>query len=498
MASKDFLDIGIVSAYDDINYLQFGIASPDELQDHSVCEVKSSSLKNDLEGTVYDPRMGMLGGKECQTCYNNTNVCPGHFGHIVLDVPVVHPKFFKTIVQILKCVCYSCSSLLITKEHAQLTGVLKYKNNDRLSHMIEKCQKEEACPACGDPRANYVVKDNKVKMYYNDKKKSSELTSQNIYNILTKITNDDFKMMGFNQHLSSNPIYKNEKTFVDEKMEHRHQSRPEWMMITVLPVLPPCARPYSFRDGEQHDDDLTDKYVSIVKANQKLKDQKTIGLLDDSEKTSTRKRGKLSESDRKKVIKDLEDNIKALFDNSDEKSKISGSRAHKGLKERLSSKKGHMRQNVMGKRVNFSARTVIGGDPTLELDQLGIPIQVATKLTKPEYVNKFNYDRIQQLVEDGKVNWIFRKGAQISVSTIKDKKSIKIHIGDVVERHLLDNDWVLFNRQPTLRIEGMMGFRVKVMPEGKTFRFNLSPTTAFNADYDGKLSLLSTGRLKRL
>ena len=508
--------------YGDINYLQFGVASPTEILENSVCEITSSSLRNDLQDTVYDPRMGVLGNGECQTCGNDTIVCPGHFGHVVLEEPIMHPKFLKTIISILKCVCYSCSACLITLEHARLLGLLKYKMHDRLKFMSEKCQKEESCPKCGDPKPLYSMKDNKIKLSYSEKmskanpvksgtskgggtkgnsknsKKNSqpELRTRDVYNVLLKISNEDFELIGFNQQLSLDNRFLEESQQIDENVRHRHQVRPEWMIFTVLPVLPPACRPYTHRDGEQHDDDLTDKYVSIVKANQKLKSDRlgrtsSVPVTTEAQPQKGRRRGgKLSEAERKKVVQELTDHIYALIDNSNEQSKISGGRPHKGIKERISSKEGQMRHNIMGKRVNFSARTVIGGDPTLELDELGVPKQIAQRLTKPEFVTSFNLEKMQKLVDSGNVNFVFRSGTQFSLnsggSSGGTKRDFQLQVRDVVERQMMDGDWVLFNRQPTLRIESMMGFRVKVMDKGKTFRFNLATCTAFNADFDGR------------
>ena len=138
----------------------------------------------------------------------------------------------------------------------------------------------------------------------------------------------------------------------------------------------------------------------------------------------------------------------------------------------------------MGKRVDFSARTVIGGDPMLELEELGIPEEVAKKLTMPEFVTPKNIEKLQKFVDDKKVNFVFREGNQILIShaTKQWTKEFRLQPKDIVERQLQDGDWVLLNRQPTLRIESMMGFKVKIMKYGKTFRFNLANTPPFNAD----------------
>lgn len=511
---QKFLNIGITSPYETVGYLQFGVASPSEILEQSACEVNNTGLKNDTQerkdqrdlrlNTVYDPRMGVLSHYEkCQTCGNGTNTCPGHFGHIMLEEPVVHPKFFKVIISILKCVCGSCSSSLVSEEHMKLLGISKYKTSDRLKHMTEHSLKLDQCPKCNDPSSKYVIKDGKLKMYYKDKKKMTDMTTKDIYNILVKISNEDYRLLGFNQNLNeskpgtasavgtvSQSPFKNEKFMLEEQMEHRHQSRPEWMIFTVLPVLPICDRPYSFRDREQHDDDLTDKYISIVKVNQKLRDDRLKKYENAVPEGEMRKRKmeKLTEKGKAKLISELEEHIRTLFDNSDEKSKISGGRPHKGIKERISQKEGQVRQNIMGKRCDFTARTVAGGDPTLEIDQIGMPRQIAKILTKPEFVNARNIEEMQAIVNQRKANFVFRKGQQIMLekATHGWTKEFPLQVQDVVERQLRDGDWVLVNRQPTLRLESMMGVRVRLM-DAKTFRTNLSITTALNLDFDGDI-----------
>lgn len=495
---ESYLNIGIKFPYAAVSFLQFGVASPTEIIQQSVCEITSTSLKGDLHDTVYDPRMGVLGiGKDedCETC-GQKDACPGHFGHIILGAPVIHPKFFKTIVNIFKCVCYSCSSVYVSKEHANLLGASKYRSIEKLNYMVELCSKVELCPKCGDPRGSCKIKDDKIKLEYvvqkassKDKKgkkvKTIDLGAKELLDIFVKISNEDYSLLGFNQDLDTDPKYRNVTNLIDQNTTHRHQTRPEWFILTALPVLPIPARPYSIRDGEKHDDDLTDKYISIIKISKKLRDDSLlkngIGGIDES------KKGGLTESEKRKLIKDLEDHTSTLIDNSNETSKVSGGRAHKCLRERISEKDGHMRKNIMGKRVNFSARTVIGGDPTLALDELGTPESIAAKLTKPIFTTSSNISQVQKLVDDHYVNYVFRNNKQImmSLATKDGTKPFIVKEKDIIERQLLDGDWVLFNRQPTLRIESMMGFKIRRKKYGKTFRFNLSATTPFNADYDG-------------
>ena len=145
----------------------------------------------------------------------------------------------------------------------------------------------------------------------------------------------------------------------------------------------------------------------------------------------------------------------------------------------------------MGKRVDFSARTVITPDPNLRIDQVGIPESIAATLTFPEIVSPLNIEEMRKLVERAEptkypgANFILRSdGTRIDLSSIKDPSDLDLKCGYIVERHLLDGDPVVVNRQPTLHKMSMMGHRAKIMP-GSTFRLNLSVTTPYNADFDG-------------
>jgi DNA-directed RNA polymerase II subunit RPB1 len=161
----------------------------------------------------------------------------------------------------------------------------------------------------------------------------------------------------------------------------------------------------------------------------------------------------------------------------------------KSIRERLVGKGGRVRGNLMGKRVDFSARSVITPDPNLMLDQLGVPRSVAMNLTVPEIVNRHNIQRLRQLCDTGATSWPGAKmifppiGNPIDLRYAKQSEK-HLEYGYKVERHLSDGDVVIFNRQPSLHKMSMMGHRVKVLPYS-TFRLNLSVTTPYNADFDG-------------
>lgn len=144
----------------------------------------------------------------------------------------------------------------------------------------------------------------------------------------------------------------------------------------------------------------------------------------------------------------------------------------------------------MGKRVDFSARSVITGDPNLSIRQLGVPMKIAMNITKPVKVNDRNKSFLTKLIQNGPDEYPGAKileranGENISLRYM-DRESIVLQNGDVVHRHMMDGDGVLFNRQPSLHRMSMMCHIVKVMKKGDTFRMNVADTAPYNADFDG-------------
>ena len=165
-------------------------------------------------------------------------------------------------------------------------------------------------------------------------------------------------------------------------------------------------------------------------------------------------------------------------------------RALKSIKERLNGKVGRVRGNLMGKRVDFSARSVITADPNISIEELGVPLKIAKNITKPVVVNDANRNFLMKLIENGPNQHpgakILEKknGETISLRYINITK-IHLENGDVVHRHMMDGDAVLFNRQPTLHRMSMMCHIAKVMKVGNTFRMNVADTKPYNADFDG-------------
>jgi DNA-directed RNA polymerase II subunit RPB1 len=465
--------------------IQFGVFSPDEIVGRSVVEITSHSTQDGKIGGLSDPRMGVLeNGKLCRSCGLNNHKCPGHFGHFKLARPVYYIQFYKMVLKILRCCCIKCGKLLINKDLAK--HLRRTKGENRWKAVLLACQEVTRCgeqteDGCG-ARQPHRYHDEDICRIVAEWKGlvpgeggGAELVSpqgtlhrflepEYVYRLLRRITDEDVDFMGFS----------------------RMWCRPDWMVCTVLAIPPPQVRPSVLQDNNQRaEDDLTQKLIDIVKTNATLSD-------------------KIAKGAKKKAIDEwttlLQYHVATLVDNDipgvAQSAQRSG-RPLKSLQQRLGTKEGRIRNNLQGKRVEFSARSVITPDPNISVDELGVPLKVAMNLTFPERATSYNMERMYALVQNGPDKYPGAKsiqraeGRMISLKHV-NTKTLQLYEGDIVNRHLLDGDAVLFNRQPSLHRMSMMCHRVRVLPYS-TFRLNVSVTKPYNADFDGDKILSSTG-----
>lgn len=452
--------------------IQFSIFSPDEIERYSVVEVTNKETYVGIKpkiGGLFDPRMGVSEpGMICPTDSMNYINSPGYFGHVKLSKPVFYIQYLDIIIDILKCVCNKCGKLLISKKTYQ--SLMNYPSEKRWSKVLELCKNpqlkrcgDETDNGCGCMRATKIKQEGFASIVAEwtnmSESYTMKITPEMAITILKKISDEDVNFMGFSN------IW----------------SRPEWMICKTFAVPPPAVRPSVKHDAQQRsEDDLTHIIINIIKINNKIKQLTESG-----------------EQDNQKNIDDwvqvLQYYIATMVDNN-----ISGAspvtqrsgRALKSISERHKGKQGRVRGNLMGKRVDFSARSVITPDPELSISELGVPMKIAKNITKPVKVQNFNYKYLSYLVKNGPHKYPGAKliekpnGVTISLGYI-DRDNVKIEVGDVVHRHMLDGDVVLFNRQPTLHRMSMMAHIVRVMPVGDTFRMNVADTKPYNADFDG-------------
>jgi len=473
--------------------IQFGMLSPEEIRKGVVEVVSKDTYINNKEvpGGLFDPRMGVLGhGSVCPTDGLTHINTPGYFGYIELARPVFFIQHIKDIMSILKCVCFKCSKLLVSKEDHK--HVANMKASDRWDYVYSKCSGIRRCGeatelgcGCKQPDKIKLEEMATIVAIWDNLEKAEDATPEEIaaireagksqftmrftaeivLKIFKRISDEDVQFMGFS------PIW----------------SRPDWMVCQVLPVAPPAVRPSVKQDANQRsEDDLTHIYGHIIKTNKDLEER-------------------INNAAAPNVIDGLTKVLQyfvAMIANNKVKGAVPmaqrSGRPLQCITDRLNSKNGRIRGNLMGKRVDFSARSVITGDPNLSARQLGVPKKVAMNLTKPVVVNDRNRNFLTMLVQNGPdvypgaKNYEKQNGDTISLRN-RDRMSIRLENGDIVHRHMMDGDPVLFNRQPSLHRMSMMCHIAKIMNKGDTFRMNVADTKPYNADFDGDKSCRQQG-----
>lgn len=446
--------------------INFGLLGPEEIKDMAVCKITKSKIAAPYKDTVYDERMGPsdINGI-CSTCNENVRKCPGHFGYIDLECKVIHPQFTRYCMSILNSFCLECSKLKISEEELNLELNPNIIRNRRMKEVEEICSKIEYCKYCNEPcPLSIKFENNKFYKIYNVDKNmeiKSMITIEEMSVIFENIATEDLITMGFDIKFRTCKKH----NLVEEVIP---SFRPEYMIISRLPVLPTVSRPSNFEKGIKSDDDLTSSYIEIVKNNQKLLNP-------------------LKEKTRNDTILILEGYLRSFIDNTDESTKHTSGKPIKSIKERISGKGGHVRGKIFGKRVDNSSRTVISPNTSLEPNELGVPKIVAENLTFPETVTPINIEKMKKYLEEGKIKDHERNGEIKNISKMKKKfrDKLRLKFGDIVYRCMENGDNIVFNRQPTLHRGSMMSHKVKIMESGKTFCLNLSVTSPYNADFDG-------------
>ena len=453
---------------DTIVGVQFGIANPDNLAKRSVVEVttdKTYQSNQPVPNGVFDARFGVIeNGKVCPTCKQTNQFCPGHFGHIQMARPVYLYQFFDVIEKLANVICLSCSNPLSSPEelarYTKGSGLSLFKEVRDLRPTPKK-DEVFACRTCATPIHRKISKvigkaATLEGLGFGDEP-PTPIQPELILRAFQRMTDETCRLLGFNPEFA----------------------RPEWMMCTVLAVPPLTVRPSVVMDDNQRmEDDLTHKLIDILRANDKVRDK-----IDKEE--SADQLDKYTALLQYHVATYVDNDIKGL-----EPSAQRSGRPLRTLKSRFGAKTGRVRGNLMGKRVDFSARSVITPDANIDLDELGVPEEIATNLTFPEIVSAYNRERLIGYVRNGpdkhpgaKSVYLKTDDRTLSLRYV-NPDTVDLREGDVVHRHLINGDIVLFNRQPSLHKASMMAHRVVVLPYS-TFRLNVSATRPYNADFDG-------------
>ena len=395
-----------------ISRISFSLMDPNEIRAMSAVEVKTADTYKD-DGHAYrqglmDPKMGVIEpGIRCDTCGNKYDECPSHFGHIQLELPIMHIGFVNLAKTALKATCNSCSRILLHEaagthpSNPELSEQDYYRN--RVSGVIQKhgvgstefsklikeiekttsTAKRSICMHCGASQGKIVLdKPSTFKEKFDIKggaKSERKLNQRDIREWLERIPDEDLIFIG-----------------MDKK------SRPEWTIMRVLPVPPITVRPSITLDsGDRSEDDLTHKLVDVLRINQRLRENRDSGAP-------------------QLIVEDLWEllqyHVTTYFDNQTSgipPARHRSGRPLKTLTQRLKGKEGRFRSNLSGKRVNFCARSVISPDPYLGINEVGVPLDIAKELTVPIRVTGRNREQMRQMILRGPkthpgVNYVVR------------------------------------------------------------------------------------------
>jgi DNA-directed RNA polymerase subunit A' len=454
-----------------VDEVHFGLLSPQGMRKVSVVEIQTPDTYDEdgapITAGLMDGRLGTLEPRQrCKTCGNTAIRCPGHFGHIELAVPIMHIEFTKIIYDLLRSTCRNCGRILLPEDSVKRVRVRIDKTRQLLGMIPDEVYKSitqetrtKQCPHCGAIQYK-IVFEKPTKFSEQIPESGSEpLTPSMIRERMERIPDEDLELLGFNPRAA----------------------RPEWMVLQVLPVPPVYVRPsITLESGIRSEDDLTHKLVDIIRINQRLKENMEAGAPT-------------------LIIQDLSEllqyHVTTYFNNEASgipPARHRSGRALKTLLQRLKGKEGRFRSNLSGKRVDFSARTVISPDPNLDINEVGIPIEVAMRLSVPEKVTEWNIEEVRKLVRNGPEKYpgalyiIRPDGKRIRLEFVVDRTKIAeaLEPGFIVERHLKNGDIAIFNRQPSLHRMSIMAHHGRILPY-KTFRLHLCVCPPYNADFDG-------------
>ncbi|XP_031282387.1 DNA-directed RNA polymerase III subunit 1 [Pistacia vera] len=477
-----------------IKSIQFSMMSESEIMKAAEVQVYLGQYYNSnrvpIQGGLLDPRMGPANKScSCATCHGGFGDCPGHFGYLNLALPVYNVGYLSTILDVLKCICKSCSRILLDeklcKEYLKKMRSPKMealRKSDLMKSMVKKCStmasKAMKCPRCG---------------YINGMVKKA-VGVLGIIHDLSKVNENEKECRSAISHTKESKASINAATYIlnpvkvlflfrrmtDEDCELLYLSdRPEKLIVTNIAVPPIAIRPSVIMDGSQsNENDITERLKRIIQANASLRQE----LLEASAAFKC-----LAGWDTLQVEV-------GQYINSDVRGvpfTMQVAKPLSGFVQRLKGKQGRFRGNLSGKRVEYTGRTVISPDPNLKITEVGIPIRMARILTYPERVSHHNIEKLRQCVRNGPDKYPGARmvrypdgSARVLYGKFRIRIADELKYGCIVDRHLEDGDVVLFNRQPSLHRMSIMCHRARIMP-WRTLRFNESVCNPYNADFDG-------------
>jgi DNA-directed RNA polymerase subunit beta' len=377
-------------------------------------------------------------------------------GHISLVVPVVHIWYFKSLPNkvgyLLGLPTKKLDSIIYYERYVVINPGIK--RNDGVKYLDFLTEEEYIDIKESLPKENLALEDD------NPDKFIAEMGAEALYKLLERLELDELSYDL--RHKAGNETSQQRKNealkrlnVVEAFRTSKGRNKPEWMIVKVVPVIPPDLRPLVPLDGGRFaTSDLNDLYRRVIIRNNRLK--RLIEI-------------KAPEVILRNEKRMLQEAVDSLFDNSRKSNavKTDNNRPLKSLSDSLKGKQGRFRQNLLGKRVDYSARSVIVVGPNLKLHECGIPKDMAAELYKPFVIRK--------LIERGIVKTVK------SAKKIVDRKDPVVW--DILE-NVMKGHPVLLNRAPTLHRLSIQSFQ-PVLVEGKAIRLHPLVCTGFNADFDG-------------
>lgn len=452
--------------YSEISSIGFySLGNKDNEIDSHVRVTNQDSMRGSLPypNGIYDDHMGSTAHEwVCGTCKYDKKLCPGHFGAIFLNYPVLSPMYIKEILKWLKVICFNCGKLIIPYKKLPIRKDKILGEYVKLS--TRAASKNMTCTYC-QALHPHISKDKNdpvtIFMEFYDTRTTSSTKGQliaraplyphQIKSVFDKISDATVMDMG-------KPIVSHPKKFI----------------LSVIKAPPNPIRPdiKKIGGGRSNNNDLTVLLQAIVKMNDDMPASIPSAI----------------DQDLQIKIHNLCLTVYELIRGSSSSAKRSivnnSRRPLTSIAKRWPRKWGRIRRNLMGRRANHMGRSFITCDPFLKIDEVGVPISIARNIQFPEIVREYNYD--QMLI-------YFMNGTERYPGCTKIKKAsngktyfvgrvTNLEIGDTIYRDIVNGDIVNFNRQPSLEPSSISSMKVVIMEKGETIKFNVLACPFFNAD----------------
>ena len=446
------------------------IPNQQEVIKASVCECNkiNTSTGNDVlvydpqSGTIDNPLMGTLDENIlCGSCAQNINDCPGHYGYIRLDMPMINPNYTKTIQQLFNIFC-SCGKSFFSDQ-----VLLKYKNFS-VSDKLRVLSDESFLMKRVEKSSNPDHKDCDIRIFTHEKQKSkSSKTSINSYNILwltppKKKDSPKYLVTVAEAQKTIINICTHSQTQLRHLGFHSLKDAPidlTGLILTVIPVVPPCSRPFGGYDSSLTMHPITEAYTRILQRKADLNNPDTGSTIQESEKNLESAKYRLGVE------------ILTLYS---------------VIRESVKGKEGFIRGLSMGKRVDFSGRSVLNPYNTMEFGYVAYPERMRRFHTQPIKVTDHNITALTNRFKQGDVTRVISRDVKINVtSRIIDTHQVRV--GDILDLVPISGTETIFNRQPTLDKLSIMGYKAHYVDDPNFLCIGLlsSYTTPHNADFDG-------------